>query len=535
MPTTALLWLRRDLRLGDNPALAAAMARCERVIPVYLQAPDEEAPWQPGAASCWWLHQSLCVLSEHLQRLGSRLIIRRGESLAMLRALIAETGATQVHWNRCYEPAMIARDGKIKQTLRADGIDCASHNAALLSEPWTLKTGSGEPYRVFTPYWRRLRPQLAEITDIAERTASASALDALPPVPSELDGLSPEALGLRPTIPWDLGLSETWQPGEAGARAELERFLNGPIERYHEARDWPAEPGTSRLSPYLHFGEISPRQILAQIRQTNAGNSAGTSASASSNASSGSSPSARASSNNGSGASTDSRPISALADENAIAEPYLRELGWREFSYQLLYHFPHTPSEPLNPRFADFPWRTDNTEHLLDAWQRGRTGIPIVDAGMRELWHTGWMHNRVRMIVASLLTKNLRLPWQEGARWFWDTLVDADLANNTQGWQWSAGCGADAAPYFRIFNPVRQGERFDAQGHYVRRWCPELAKLPDKLIHQPWAAPATALTQASVELGVTYPRPIIDLKSSRAEALAAYDRVKVNSDADPRA
>ena len=498
MPTTALVWLRRDLRLGDNPALAAAMTRCERVIPVYLQAPGEEAPWQPGAAACWWLHQSLCALSEHLQRIGSRLIIRRGESLATLRALIAETNASQVHWNRCYEPAMIARDSKIKQALRADGIDCASHNAALLSEPWALKTGNGEPYRVFTPYWRRLDPQL---TDIAESTAPTAAPDALPAVPSELDGLSPEALGLRPTIPWDQGLQETWQPGEAGARAALGRFLDGPIWRYHEARDWPAEPGTSRLSPHLHFGEISPRQILAQIHHANA----------SSKSSAGSSPD------------------SAFAD-NAIAEPFLRELGWREFSYQLLYHFPQTPTEPLNPRFADFPWRSQDTERLLDAWQRGRTGIPIVDAGMRELWHTGWMHNRVRMIVASLLTKNLRLPWQEGARWFWDTLVDADLANNTQGWQWSAGCGADAAPYFRIFNPVRQGERFDAQGRYVRRWCPELAKLPDKLIHQPWAAPATALKQAGVELGVTYPRPMIDLKSSRAEALAAYDRVKANTD-----
>jgi len=520
MPTTAVLWLRRDLRLGDNPALRAAVAQSERLIPVYIHAPEEEAPWQPGAASRWWLHQSLSTLDQQLRELGSALLIRRGESLAVLRQLILETRASTVHWNRCYEPAMIARDSSIKQALRAEGIRCSSHNATLLSEPWELKTGAGEPYRVFTPYWRRLGPQLADIS------APSAAPDALPPMPSQLPGLSPDALGLVPAIPWDQGLRETWQPGEAGACAGLARFLNGPIEGYHEARDWPAKPGTSRLSPHLHFGEISPRQILAQIHQTSAGTSS--SSGSTTGPSSSSSPSVRSSS----GASTDSSSDSALTN-NAITEPYLRELGWREFSYQLLYHFPHTPTEPLNPRFADFPWRTDNTAHLLDAWQRGRTGIPIVDAGMRELWQTGWMHNRLRMIVASLLTKNLRLPWQEGARWFWDTLVDADLANNTQGWQWSAGCGADAAPYFRIFNPVRQGERFDAKGHYVRRWCPELAKLPDKLIHQPWAAPATALTQAGVELGVSYPRPIIDLKSSRVEALAAYDRIKANTDATP--
>ena len=518
MPTTALVWLRRDLRLGDNPALVAALARGERVIPVYFHAPDEEAPWQPGAASCWWLHQSLCALSEHLQRLGSRLIIRRGESLATLRALIAETGASQVHWNRCYEPALIARDSRIKQALRADGIDCASHNAALLCEPWTLKTGSGEPYRVFTPYWRRLGPQLAERAETADRSApaSAAALDApptappetLPPVPNAIDGLAVEALALQPSIPWDQGLREAWQPGEAGAWQALERFLIDAICSYHEARDWPAEPGTSRLSPHLHFGEIGPRQILARIREAHLG--------------SGSGPSS------GSDSGSSSDPDAVFADQ-AIAEPYLRELGWREFSHQLLYHFPHTPSEPLNPRFADFPWRGGDTEPLLKAWQRGRTGIPIVDAGMRELWHTGWMHNRVRMIVASLLTKNLRLPWQEGARWFWDTLVDADLANNTQGWQWSAGCGADAAPYFRIFNPVRQGERFDANGRYVRRWCPELAKLPDKLLHQPWQTPASLLAQCGIRLGREYPAPIIDLKASRAEALAAYDRISASA------
>ncbi|MCF8003813.1 MAG: DNA photolyase family protein [Chromatiaceae bacterium] len=482
MHTTALLWLRRDLRLGDNPALRAAIAQSERLIPVYIHAPEEEAPWQPGAASRWWLHQSLSALDQGLRERGNGLLIRRGESLAVLRQLILESGATALHWNRCYEPAVIARDSAIKQALRAEGIRCSSHNAALLSEPWELKTGAGEPYRVFTPYWRRLRAELLKRDDLTDQSAAP---DALQPPPTPLEQLPLEALELRPQTPWDQGLQANWQPGEAGARAELERFLNGPIEPYHEARDWPSEHGTSRLSPHLHFGEISPRQILAAIR---------------------------------------GRGIAA-----EVAEPFERELGWREFSYQLLYHFPHTPSEPLNPRFADFPWRSGDTEPLLRAWQRGRTGIPIVDAGMRELWHSGWMHNRVRMIVASLLTKNLRLPWQAGARWFWDTLVDADLANNTQGWQWSAGCGADAAPYFRIFNPVLQGERFDTKGLYVRRWCPELARLPDRFIHQPWQAPASLLAQCGVRLGRNYPAPIVDLKESRAEALAAYDQVKGSS------
>ncbi|NEX18184.1 MAG: deoxyribodipyrimidine photolyase [Halochromatium sp.] len=482
MPTTAILWLRRDLRLSDNPALTAALAQSERLIPVYIHAPDEEPPWQPGPASRWWLHQSLSALDQRLRELGSALLIRRGESLDVLRQLILETGATTVHWNRCYEPAMIARDSRIKQALRAEGIRCNSQNAALLSEPWELKTGAGEPYRVFTPYWRRLKVELAKLDDLADLDNRSTTPDALQPLPTPLETLRLEALELRPQIPWDQGLQANWQPGEAGARAELERFLSGPIGPYHEARDWPSERGTSRLSPHLHFGEISPRQILAAIR---------------------------------------GRGIAA-----EVAEPFERELGWREFSYQLLYHFPHTPSEPLNPRFAQFPWRGGDTEPLLIAWQRGRTGIPIVDAGMRELWHSGWMHNRVRMIVASLLTKNLRLPWQEGARWFWDTLVDADLANNTQGWQWSAGCGADAAPYFRIFNPVLQGERFDAKGQYVRRWCPELARLPDQFIHQPWQAPASLLAQCVIRLGHDYPAPIVDLKQTRAEALAAYDQVK---------
>jgi deoxyribodipyrimidine photo-lyase len=369
--------------------------------------------------------------------------------------------------------------------LRADGLGCTSHNAALLSEPWSLKTAGGDPYRVFTPYWRRLSAQLAE------QPAPAPPPKALPPLAPGITGLAIDALGLLPTIPWDHGLRAQWRPGEHGAQAQLERFLAGPSDGYSSARDLPAEPGTSRLSPHLHFGEIGPRQILWRLQQGPRG--------------------------------------LASAEAPNPDEAFIRELGWREFSHQLLYHFTQTPVEPLNPRFEDFPWREDNADALLSAWQRGQTGIPIVDAGMRELWQTGWMHNRVRMIVASLLTKNLRLPWQAGARWFWDTLVDADLANNTQGWQWSAGSGADAAPYFRIFNPVRQGERFDPQGTYVRCWCPELSQLPNRLIHQPWEATEAQRRAAGLRLGEDYPAPIVDLKASRAEALAAYEQIKTAS------
>ena len=477
-PKTAVVWFRRDLRLADNPALTAALARCERVVPVYIHAPDEEGPWQPGGASRWWLHHGLTALAQDLANAGSRLIVAQGESLPALRQVIRDTSATECHWNRLYEPATIARDTAVKQALRADGVRCESHNAAMLFEPWTVQTKAGEPYRVFSPYWRSCTQLLMDVP------GPSPAPPALPEVPGTLNTVPVDALALLPRIPWDEGLVETWQPGTAGATAQLGRFLDQAVGDYGDRRDLPAEPGTSRLSPHLHWGEIGPRQVLATVRDACGSVTAG-----------------------GAGA-------------------FIRELGWREFSMQLLYHFPRTPTEPLDPKFADFPWRTDGAEALREAWQRGRTGIPIVDAGMRELWHTGWMHNRVRMVVASLLTKNLRLPWQEGARWFWDTLVDADLANNTQGWQWAAGSGADAAPYFRIFNPVRQSERFDAAGDYVRRWCPELAALPNRLVHEPWAAQPTLLEQAGVRLGRDYPAPVVDLKQSRDAALAAFEQIK---------
>lgn len=491
MPATTLLWLRRDLRLADNPALVAACAGAERLLPVYIHAPEEEAPWAPGAAARWWLHHSLAALTAALRARGSDLLIARGPSLATLRRLAAQTGASAVHWNRCYEPALTQRDTDIKQALRGAGLACHSHNAALLFEPWQFKTSDDRPYRVFSAYWRRCQAALADLP------APRPAPGALPPWPAGLSASSDEplaALALLPRIRWDSGLAACWQPGEAGAAARLAAFSAGPVQTYGHDRDLPALSGTSRLSPHLHFGEIGPRQVLAALR---AGNS-----------------------------EADPDPSSDANRLGAAAlEPFLRELGWREFSQQLLYHFPTTPDQPLDQRFADFPWREPDPA-LLSAWQRGKTGLPIVDAGMRELWHTGWMHNRVRMLVASLLTKNLRFPWQAGARWFWDTLVDADLANNTQGWQWTAGCGADAAPYFRIFNPVRQGERFDPQAAYVARWCPELARLPPRQRHAPWTAPAALLAAAGVRLDQDYPRPILDLATSRQDALAAFAKIK---------
>lgn len=474
---TGILWLRRDLRLADNPALNEAIATCDRVLPLYIQAPEEEAPWAPGAASNWWLHASLAALDQALRGRGSRLILARGESLETLGRAAKAIGATRVFWNRLYDPSARERDARIKVALRERGLHCQSHKAALLFEPWEVRTGAGEPYRVFSAFWRRCAPGLRGLEPLPTP-------ERMPPAPEyPSDDLS--ALGLLPPIPWDLGLQERWRPGEAAALAQARSFIAEGLPGYGAQRDLPAIAGTSSLSPHLHFGEIGPRQVLALIAEQHGD------------------------------------------PQGPVAEPFVREILWREFAHHLLFHFPDTPDQPLDPRFARLPWREDRDGILLRAWQRGRTGVPLVDAGMRELWHTGWMHNRVRMVVASFLTKNLRLPWQEGARWFWDTLVDADLASNTLGWQWSAGCGADAAPYFRIFNPVRQGERFDPTGAYVRRWCPELAGLPATYVHRPWAAPESVIQGAGVRLGLDYPHPVVDLSQSRAEALEAFGTIKV--------
>lgn len=476
-----LLWFRQDLRLEDNPALSAAAARGGVVVAVYIWDPEGEGSWAPGAASRWWLHHSLTALDAALRRAGSRLLVRSGASERVLGELLAATGADAVYWNRRYEPAAIARDAAIKSGLKARGVDARSFNASLLFEPTGVKNRQGGPFQVFTPYWRHC------LSLEVERPAAAARPDWMPvsrlPVADAL-----ESLGLLPTLDWAAAFGRTWVPGEDGARKALEAFVAARVDTYATDRDFPSLGASSRLSAALHFGEIGPRQIWERLRARN----------------------------------EETGVFPASVGESR----FLAEVGWREFAYHLLFHFPRTPEAPLRGEYAAFPWADDPEGKLLRAWRRGRTGYPIVDAGMRELWTTGWMHNRVRMIVASFLVKHLRLPWQEGARWFWDTLVDADLASNTLGWQWSAGCGADAAPYFRIFNPVLQGEKFDAEGRYVKTWIPELARLPASCIHRPWEADPGTLASAGVELGRTYPRPIVDHVRARQAALAALQALK---------
>ena len=461
---------RRDLRLADNPALAAACAAHHSIVPVYIHASDENDPWPPGAASRWWLYHSLQSLQGALRNVQGNLHLRVGVTLQVLWELIEQSGAETVYWNRLYEPASIARDTEVKTALEGKGIAVQTRNSALWSEPWEITTQEGAPYRVFTAYWRKLRPRLDSVPQLAETCS---------PRWRELpNGLPLEALKLLPSIRWDGGLAETWQPGERGATDMLKVFCDGALESYSLARDFPARHGTSRLSPHLHFGEISPQRIHLALMDH-------------------------------------ARRLDAKRRPDI--EPYLRELGWREFAHHLLYHFPSTPTQNFNSRFDAFRWQPAD-ELVLARWQQGRTGIPLVDAGMREMWHTGWMHNRVRMVVASFLTKNLLQHWSHGADWFWDTLVDADLANNTLGWQWVAGSGADAAPYFRVFNPVTQAKKFDPEGSYLRRWLPELSGFPLDRLHEPWLDPALLAHSG-------YPAPMVDLAQSRVSALAAYQEL----------
>jgi deoxyribodipyrimidine photo-lyase len=474
-----MVWFRLDLRLADNPALEAAVKQGGAVVPVFIYAPDEEAPWEPGAASRWWLHHSLTSLQRRLGEIGSRLIIRRGQTLETLRALMRETGATALFWNRRYEPAAIERDQQIEKGLRKDGLRVESYNSALLHEPWTIRNQSGKPFQVFTPFWKHCltRPNPSSPAPAPRQLAAPRKWPRSLPIAE---------LQLEPKINWAGGLHAAWQPGEAGATSHWRRFLASTFENYSVSRNRPEIAGTSRLSPHLHFGEISPRQVWHSLRQR---------------------------------ASKFGLPMQAWRGSQ-----FLAEIGWREFAHHLLYHFPHTPGDPLRVQFKSFPWGKNRS--WLKAWQQGSTGYPIVDAGMRELWTTGWMHNRVRMIAGSFLVKDLLISWKEGVRWFWDTLVDADLANNTLGWQWTAGCGADAAPFFRIFNPVSQGEKFDPKGTYVRRWCPELADLPDDLIHQPSTASPEDLGANGIKLGKTYPAPIVNHTIAREVALEAFTRIK---------
>jgi deoxyribodipyrimidine photo-lyase len=474
-----VVWFRQDLRVADNPALDAAVRAGQAVVPLYIYAPQEEGAWAPGGASRWWLHGSLLQLERDLRELGARLILRRAtDTLAELKSVVAACGAVRVLWNRRYEPHVIARDRRIKTELQAAGLEVASYNSALLHEPWEVKNKAGAAFQVFTPFWRHC----LQMPDPEEPLPAPPGIAA----PDRWPGSQRlEELELLPRIDWAEGLRAAWVPGAAAARAHLEHFLSEGFDQYSQVRDRPGTDGTSRLSPHLHFGEISPRQIWHGLRRF---------------------------------AESSGRHTAWRQSQ------FLAEVGWREFAHHLLYHFPQTPEQPLRANFAHFPWKSDAPN--LRAWQLGKTGYPIVDAGLRQLWHTGWMHNRVRMIVGSFLVKDLLLPWNDGAAWFWDTLVDADLASNTLGWQWVAGCGADAAPYFRIFNPVSQAARFDPEALYIKHWVPELARLPTPWIHEPWEAPPEALSAVGVRLGSDYPHRLVDHGEARARALQALATLK---------
>lgn len=466
-----IVWFRRDLRLNDNPALNAAAKRGE-VLPVYIL--DESGPDRGerplGAASRWWLHHALTSLQRDL----GDLVILKGDPATRLEELAQAEAVDAIYWNRCYEPGAIARDSRIKDEL-SGRIEVKSFPGSLLVEPWEIATGSGQPYKVFSPFWGALRQR-----DIPQPEQRAPRSLAQKGTGIELSGLNL----LPPRQNWAEGWEQMWSPGEVGAMDALARFFDEKLPDYAAGRDKPAVEVTSRLSPHLHFGEISPHQIWHATRLH-----------------------------------------AELHPENAnAAEKFLSELAWREFSAHLLYHFPTLPEQNWKPEFDAYPWR--NAPEELAAWQKGQTGYPMVDAGMRELWATGYMHNRVRMIAASFLIKHLRIHWREGEAWFWNTLVDADLANNSASWQWVAGSGADASPYFRIFNPITQGRKFDPDGAYVRRWCPELKDLPDAHIHAPFEAPEKILAGAGVRLGETYPAPIVKHAEARQHALSGYDVVK---------
>ena len=479
------MWFRQDLRLFDNRALTAALRGSGPVVPVYVLDDDTVGPWAMGGASRWWLHGSLTSLANSLAAIGSRLILRRGRAIDTLMALVAETGAASIHCTRAYEPHAAGLELELKARCEQAGATLRRYTGNLLHEPEAVTTRAGEPFKVFTPFWRSLM-QSASPARPAPRPAALPVPETWPHT-ERLDDWS-----LRPHRPdWAGGLRASWTPGEAGADARLRTLIDDVLAGYADRRDRPDVPGTSQLSPHLHFGEVSPAQCWHAVQAACAGD----------------------------------------ADLEKGPSAFLRELGWREFSHHLLHHWPHITDQPFRPEFAAFPWEPDagRADEHFTAWSRGLTGYPIVDAGMRQLWQTGFMHNRVRMIAASFLTKHLRIPWQRGARWFWDTLVDADLASNSASWQWVAGSGADAAPYFRIFNPVLQGRKFDPDGAYVRRYVPELARLHLAHIHAPWEAPHAELAAAGIHLGETYPRPVVDHATARAAALAAHGAMRNKS------
>ncbi len=479
MASATIVLFSNTLRLADNAALLAAVVTRGPVIPVYIF--DEQSPKvRPlGAASKWWLLQSLKALRDDLRRCGSDLIVRSGNTTDCIAKLVAEVGATGVFLTRGYTPAAAMSEQSLHEMLEKKNVQCRRFGGHLLLEPEMVRTKTDTKYTVFTPFWRTA----SELIDATEPQPAPKAIPAPEHWPTSE---AIDSLGLEPKpAHWAEPIAAHWQPGEVAARERLADFLDGPVQSYKQARDFPATNATSSLSPHLAFGEISPRTLWFEAKKHMAANE-------------------------------------AIVTGGAH---FLRELGWREFSAHLLFNFPNMQSHPMREQFNKFPWGEGNSD-LVHAWQKGQTGFPIIDAGMRQLWQTGWMHNRVRMIAASFLVKDLLWHWHEGEAWFWDTLVDADFANNIASWQWVAGCGADASPYFRIFNPTTQGEKFDKAGEYVRRFVPELAAMPDKYIHCPSSAPEDVLELAGVTLGETYPKPIIDRKKARAAALAALASIK---------
>ena len=478
----SIVWFRKDLRLEDNPSLMAARDHGGPVVPLYIWDSDASEEWAMGSASKWWLHQSLKSLDKALTTLGSHLTICQGTYLEILENIVREIGATAVFWNRDYEPSFRIKEQKIIKRLKELNITVQTFNGSWLFDPDSLMNKSGKAYQVFTPFWTHCLS--------GEKPKKPLSSPIRFPEPINIPTSIPiQQLELEPKIDWTAGFRATWTPGEKGAKQQFMYFMKEGLSNYEIDRDRPDLRGSSRLSPHLHFGEISPRLIWHKV--------------------------------------TDHMNSKKEKTFFRNAQSYLRQLGWREFANHLLHHFPHTTTQSLRPKYETLPWKTNEVH--LKAWQKGMTGYPIVDAGMRELWVTGWMHNRVRMIVASFLTKHLQISWQHGAEWFWDTLVDADLANNTLGWQWVAGCGADAAPYFRIFNPVTQGLKFDPKGDYVRRWVPELARLPYPWIHKPWKAPPLLLKESGLTLGKTYPFPMVDHQEARGNALQMFAGLKAKT------
>jgi deoxyribodipyrimidine photo-lyase len=476
-----IVWFRDDLRLSDHPALHAAAATKRPLICLHVfdESGQSAGGRKVGGAACWWLAQSLRALEKRLGAAGVPLLLRKGNAARIIPELARESSASDVFWNEIAQTPHQAAERDIATALHELGINAQSFAGDLLASPQAVRTKEGRGLRVFTPFWRRIQTMDAPPDPLpAPRHLRAG--------PS-LAGETLESFGLEPTRPdWARGLRETWTAGESAAQKRLKTFLKENLAGYVEDRDRPDRDGTSNLSPHLRFGEVSPRQLWHAAQFAAA-----------------------------------ERP--ALAGD---ADKYLSELGWREFCRHLLFDVPDLATRNLQPSFDAFPWRHD--EAALKAWQLGQTGYPIVDAGMRQLWYSGVMHNRVRMVVASFLVKHLLIDWREGERWFWDTLVDADAGNNPANWQWVAGCGADAAPYFRVFNPVLQGEKFDPDGSYVRRWVPELAQLPNRLIHRPWEAAPLELAGAGIKPGKTYPQPIVDHRKGRERALKAYEKLRAS-------